>query len=61
MDFNLHKEHKVCLMNPFTKPSNVYLKKNHRFQNRILELREDSTLSFSYEYTPLVVDLTTST
>ena len=41
--------------------SNVYTKKNHCFHYRVIEIREDTTLSLSYEYTPLVVDLTTST
>ena len=39
----------------------VYTKKKHCFHYRVIEIREDTTLSLSYENTPLVVVLTTST
>ena len=61
MDVNLYKVHKVWLMNTFTKQRICYTKKNHCFHFRVIEIREDTKLSLSYEYTPLVVDLTTST
>ena len=43
------------------KQSNVDTKKNHSFYYHFIEEKDDTTLSLSYEYTPLVVDLTTST
>ena len=58
MDANLHK---VCLLNMFTKQNKAFTKKSHSFYHLCLEVREDTTLSLSYEYTPLGVNSTTST
>ena len=48
-------------MNAETKQGKVLTTKNHSFYYLGLEIREDTTLSLTYEYTPLIVKLTTST
>ena len=64
MDVKLHKVHiffYVCLKNTFTKQNKAQTKKIHNVYYLVLEIREDTTLSLSYGYTPLDVELTTST
>ena len=49
------------IMKTFTKQSKAFTKKNNSFFYLGLEVRDDTTLCLSYEYTPLGVNLTTST
>ena len=63
MDVKLHKVHQfyVRLIKTFTKQNKTQTQINHNFNYLGLEIREDTTLSLSYGYTPLDVQLATST
>ena len=69
MDVKLHKVHTfLCLSNKYVykkknknKNKTYQTEKNHNFYYLVLDIREDTTLSLSYGFTPLDVDFTTST
>ena len=63
MAVKFHKVHQfyVCLRKTFTKQNKTQTQINHNFNYLVLEIREDTTLSLSYGYTPLDVKLATST
>ena len=63
MDVKFHKVHQfyVCLIKTFTKQNKTQTQINHNFNYLVLEIKEDTTLSLSYGYTPLDVQLATST